>query len=153
MGDRTTVFIRLSGKLAADKVSDLISAIEAECGKVNDDEDAPLASNLQNTFRFEECNYAKIDSVTDFAKANGLSYNLSHESGGCYGPGILIYDAETGKEREASTSLDGEVIIAASQFDRFVSEYGNGANLVTAISAYFDSFNDTLPPLVIGGVK
>lgn len=149
MGDRTTVRIRLSGTIAANLVPDLIARINDELGVVDDTDNEVDDVNIANTFRFEECNYARVDEVTNFAKANGLSYYLDHESGGCYGPGILIYDAETGKEREASTSLDGEVIIAASQFDRFVSEHGHGANLVTAISAYFDSFNDTLPPLEI----
>jgi hypothetical protein len=150
MGNRTTVQCRFSGQLAADKAQGLINAIILEYGLTSDDGDDPTSDNLDQTFSFYECNYGKIDIVTKFAKANGLSYYLTYGAGHDYGPGIDVYDAATDTEIACDTKRDGEVFLTSTMFNTLVEKFGSGSNLATAIANYFELFEDKFPPLVIG---
>ncbi len=95
MGDRTTAYFELGGKLTREAYDELLELIEQENYLVDPDNWTPYEPphlKATGTFRIaiEEANYARVDPFDTFAQRHCLPYHHWWESGGGYGPGGFI---------------------------------------------------------------
>lgn len=116
MGDRTSCTLTLSGVLDAQDIPTLVDALQ-EMGPDDPNEIGDMLRDEDAHFTFEEMNYGNIyGSVKEVLIALSLSYEWSWESGGEYGAGTEIYDADTGES--ASLSLaGGDVVVSIDRVD------------------------------------
>lgn len=92
MGDRTTAYFELGGKLTREAYDELLELIEQESYILDQDDWTPYEPprlKATGTFRIaiEEANYARVDPFDTFAQRHCLPYHHWWESGGGYGPG------------------------------------------------------------------
>jgi len=127
MGDRTTVYFTVAGKIGRDDLSTLIEAMAAEGFRSNDDDAEPCADNLDETFYASEVNYANIDDLTAVCDRLGLDREHWWEAGGGYGAGIER--CRGGECRERSASEASPVFTLAEILD-ITEQLAGMANLV-----------------------
>jgi hypothetical protein len=118
MGDRTYTTIRFSGAIKRSQVPELIEALEAEGAYSseynNGEQRGPSVDNLMEEFCVEECNYAQMETAEAAAGELNLSYVKTWQPGGCYGPGIEIYNALLNETFECP-AIDGEPVVGISE--------------------------------------
>src|SRR3546814_20862582 len=97
MGDRTTVYFTLGGKLTREAYDELLELIEQE-DYIQDNEiteTGDVRTALVEEKRFdiwiEEANYGNADPFPDFARQHGLAFEHRWGSGGGFGPGGIIH--------------------------------------------------------------
>ncbi|WOF44306.1 hypothetical protein KNJ79_05085 [Sphingopyxis indica] len=92
MGDRTTAYFQLGGKLTQEAYDELLELIEQESYiQGEDDVRKTLVEDERFDIWIDEANYARVDPFDDFAIRHGLAYHHWWAAGGGYGPGGVIY--------------------------------------------------------------
>src|SRR3546814_2153966 len=96
MGDRTTVYFTLGGKLTREAYDELLELIEQE-DYIQDNEiteTGDVRTALVEEKRFdiwtEDDHYGNADPFPDFDRPHGVAFDLCWGSGGGLGPGGII---------------------------------------------------------------
>lgn len=143
MGDRTTAYFTLGGKLTREAYDELLELIEQESYiQDNSFEDTDVREALVERKRFDiwidEANYGSADPFPDFARRHGLPYHHSWASGGGYGPGGEIYDPATGETIEYAGLHDGGPCLPVTELKRMTH---------SEILQWIERVERPLPPL------
>lgn len=116
MGDRTTVYFQLGGKLTQEAYDELLELIEQE-DYIQDNDGGDVRKSLVESERFniwiEEANYARADPFDDFAIKHGLAYHHWWAAGGAYGPGgVIVIPGEFRVEYQSDQDYGPAIAIA-----------------------------------------
>lgn len=147
MADRASASIIIGGRLPADGLSELLSAIEADHGFAGWDEHPIDEAVCRGGTALEICGYdlagGVFDEIETFAQARGLAYvRTSGSCPGAFGPERVVFDGAA-PPRHYELNEDEAVVIDRRQL--------RALGRIEAAEAWFAAAEFTPPPLVIVG--
>lgn len=151
MGDRTTVFYRMTGTISHTVAGALVELIKEHDGTGWNLATGKLADASRETvgfnWQFDDVNYGNLDEIEEFAVEHGLGYVKRWEAGGGYGEGIAIRSAD-GTQVETG-ALEGEPVLSKAEFDAFNTADTTDDNVVAAIERFFARYDTDQGDLIV----